>query len=278
MPQYGMFEIRAVDPDAPEPLYVQIRTQIEQAIVSGRLSKGQLLLPERELADRFEVTRMTLRQAVSTLEMAGLLSRLPGVGTFVSERMRVEDVLSFSDKAKEQGRTPGSRLLVAEVVPGIPSINMALHLPPRAELVHIRRLRSVNGLPVQVGSGHLESARFPGMVGHLRALGDASFYTLLREVYGVVVHQVHETIEAAVVGPEQAPLLECDPGLPAFLRELTAVTEDGEPVEYGHTLVRGDRCNYSFTLTQRNGATGALSVHFDTRPDALSPSEALTFV
>ena len=64
-------------------LHEQIESQIRQSIADGRISAGEQLPTETELSRRFKVSRSTIRQALKALEMAHLIMRIRGRGTFV---------------------------------------------------------------------------------------------------------------------------------------------------------------------------------------------------
>ena len=66
-------------------LYEEIVEQIRQLISDGKLKPGDKLLAERELADRFQVSRASVREAIRTLEMLGVIDIRPGEGTFIRE-------------------------------------------------------------------------------------------------------------------------------------------------------------------------------------------------
>lgn len=68
-------------------LYEQIVTQIEKLIISGQLKQGERLPAERELSERFGVSRTVIREAVRSLQEKGLVEVRPGVGTFVHNGM-----------------------------------------------------------------------------------------------------------------------------------------------------------------------------------------------
>ena len=82
----------------PKPLKQQklsdiILSQLETMIIEGSLEPGEKLLPERELALQFEVSRPSLREAIQKLEAKGLVTRKQGGGTFVSKAI----MKSFAD-------------------------------------------------------------------------------------------------------------------------------------------------------------------------------------
>ena len=96
------------------PAYMKIHDQIKKDIDEGSWKIGERLPSERDLAEEFAVSRMTLRQAISLLVEEGVLERRVGSGTFVSstrvqERMR--GTTSFTEIVKAQGKTPSSHLI-----------------------------------------------------------------------------------------------------------------------------------------------------------------------
>lgn len=96
------------------PAYMKIHDQIKKDIDEYRWAIGERLPSERDLAEQFAVSRMTLRQAVSLLVEEGVLERHVGSGTFVSstrvqEKMR--GTTSFTEIVKSQGKVPSSQLI-----------------------------------------------------------------------------------------------------------------------------------------------------------------------
>ena len=77
--------MRTFDKDVPVPLYYQLKEIIREDIERGRLSPGRSIPSERELVDRYNISRMTVRQAISELVVEGYLYRQRGKGTFVAE-------------------------------------------------------------------------------------------------------------------------------------------------------------------------------------------------
>ena len=104
------------------PAHVQIERWLLESIDQGELAPGDRLPGERELAGRLGVSRMTLRQALATLERDGLLVRVPGRagGAFVSEP-RVECDLTglagFTEQMHRARLRAGARVLTAATVP-----------------------------------------------------------------------------------------------------------------------------------------------------------------
>jgi GntR family transcriptional regulator len=114
------------------PIYVQIREALREDITGGGLKRGEKLPAEHELADRFGVSRMTIRESIEDLVDEGLLYRRHGVGTFVAYPHLQRDhtrLTSFFDKAGDEGIKVRAKLLKLEVIPAKPKVAEALDVP-----------------------------------------------------------------------------------------------------------------------------------------------------
>jgi GntR family transcriptional regulator len=233
---------------APVPLYYQIKQQIKQNIVGGVLSPGTALPSERELCERYGVSRPTVRQAMQELLAEGLLERRRGIGTYVAQpriQHQLASLQGFSERMEREGRTPGTlqleqrTLTRAEVDANVASV---LGIGPRETVLRLVRLRLANDEPILLETVHLPLARFGGL--DTINLEQESLYRTLRNRYGVAIYTLRETLEPIVLDQRHAALLGTQTGSPAMLTRITTYDQAGLPVEYTHSLVRGDRCQY----------------------------------
>src|SRR5512135_3715742 len=114
------------------PIYIQIRESLRDEITKGDLKRGEQLPSENELAAKYNVSRMTIRESIEDLVEEGLLYRRHGVGTFVAFPHLQRDhtrLTSFFDKAEEAGIAVRVRLLSLEVIPAKPRVAEALDIP-----------------------------------------------------------------------------------------------------------------------------------------------------
>ena len=94
------------------PVYIQIHNQIKKDIEAGKWKIGEKIPSERELAENFSVSRMTLRQAIQTLVDEGILERKIGSGTFVARKKvqeKMSGITSFTEITEAQGKVPTSK-------------------------------------------------------------------------------------------------------------------------------------------------------------------------
>jgi GntR family transcriptional regulator len=208
------------------------------------LPEGAALPTERELCERFDVARGTVRQVLQRLETEQRIYRRQGKGTFVAPA-KIEQRLgltSHTEEMRASGFEPSSKLNDVSRIIAPPEILAALSLPEGSEVLQIERLRLADGEPIAIEVLYLNAERFDGIT---TALGDdVSFYHLLRSRYGVELDSAEETIEAVIAGPREARLLDC--AQPAALLQLSRRTVDsrGRPVEYVRSLYRADRFRF----------------------------------
>jgi GntR family transcriptional regulator len=233
---------------APLPLYYQIKQQIKQNIVGGLLSPGTALPSERELCERYGVSRPTVRQAMQELLAEGLLERRRGVGTYVAQpriQHQLTSLLGFSERMERENRTPATRQLEHRVLSKTDAdanVASVLGIGQNELLLRLVRLRLANNEPILLETVHLPLARFAGL--DTVDLEQESLYRTLRDRYGVGISTLRETLEPIVLDQHHATLLCADPGSPAMLTRITTYDQAGLPVEYTSSLVRGDRCQY----------------------------------
>ncbi len=220
-------------------------------IIRG-LPEGAALPTERELCERFDVSRGTVRQVLQRLEDEHRIYRRQGKGTFVAPA-KIEQrfgLTSHTEEMRASGHEPSSKLIDLSRLPAPPEVAAALALPEAAEVLQIERLRLADGEPIAVEVLYLNAERFDGISA---ALGeDVSFYQLLHSEYGVELDSAEETIESVIASPRVARLLGCVQ--PAPLLQLSRLTLDarGRPVEYVRSLYRGDRFRFRQRLQRPN--------------------------
>jgi GntR family transcriptional regulator len=231
------------------PAHVQIEEQLAERIASRELAAGERLPPERELAKGLGVSRMTVRQALGSLDARGLVERGVGRGTFVAHRKLDHDltrVAGLTERLERQGLEPGARVLEVVEREASWAIAAGLELEPGRPVVRIRRLRLGSGVPLALEDSWLPGERFPGIAG--RDLS-GSIYELMREGFGLEPVRAVERLEPVVARPHEAKALKIEVGAPLMLVERTAYAADGTPVEFAHDRHRGDKARWIVKVT-----------------------------
>jgi GntR family transcriptional regulator len=204
--------------------YAAIIAEIEAAVADGRLAPGDRLPAERALAEKHGVSRMTVRQALQSLESRGLLTRAIGRngGSFVARPKVERDLGTFSGLSEQlarQGVAAGARVLSAREIDGA---------------IEIARVRYADGEPFA-----LERSTFPERFGWLLALDlTGSLYALLGDDAPV---RAVERIEPVAADADEAAALGLRVGSPLLLVDRIAYDSGGEVVETARDVFRGDR-------------------------------------
>src|SRR3712207_1067737 len=237
-----------IDRSSPTPLYFQLAQAIEGAIAGGDLPAGSRLENEILLAQRYGLSRPTVRRAVQELVDKGLLVRKRGVGTQVIQPhvRRSVELTSLYDDLSRSGEAPTTEVLSLERVPAPPDVAEELDLPEGDEIVVVRRLRRSRGEPLALLANHLPG-RFEPTVEDLTERG---LYQYLR-AQGVHLRVAHQRIGARLARAEEARLLEEPPRSALLTMQRTAFDDQGVAVEYGRHVYRASRYDFETTLVGR---------------------------
>jgi GntR family transcriptional regulator len=226
------------------PLYYQIEVALRRAIESGQFLDGRLPT-EEELAQRYEVSRITIRSALRRLEEDGLIERHRGQGTFVCPDALAKIVrypshlLGFEEDLRRQGGTPETEVLSIEEGEGSAAIAEALGVPPSERVYCVRRLGRLNGAPLW-----LERRYYPHDIGAKmieRDLAWPSATHLVQDVLGVPIASARLRLEAIVANSQQARYLEVQKGYPLLVYQVTFHDVNGRALEVVRAAFRGDR-------------------------------------
>ena len=236
--------------DVPLPLYHQLKTVVLREIEAGRWQAGQRLPTETEFAERFEVSKITVRQALRELAQEGRIRREQGRGTFV-QHGRVQqgprELTSFTEEMRRHGLVSASTVLARAPGPAPPEVATALALEPDAAVFRLHRLRLADREPMGVQTTYLPMALVPGI--EAIDFADVSLYDVLQNRYSLHPTTARETFCVALVGLDDAPLLRVPVGSPAMVAERVTFLADGRPLEYVQSVMRGDRYKIVVDLT-----------------------------
>lgn len=233
------------------PLHDQLRAAIEQRIESGEWLPHAQLPSERELCDRFQVSRITVRQAIGHLVAAGRLTRRQGRGTYVAAspfRKFLVPLVGFSEDMRARGLRPGARVLRFEATVPAPSVAAALRLGKGERTVVLRRLRLANEEPVALETVHLPERLCPDIL--QESLENRSLYELLRGRYGIRIARADQQWQAVACPAGDARLLGVRAGSPVLRIERVTHDVTETPFEYLESYFRGDRYIFSAELRE----------------------------
>lgn len=239
------------------PLYGRTAARLWDDVRAGSARAGDRLPSERALAQRYGVSRVTLRSALGELGARGLIASAAARGWFVTDRGAVPPpapgtphVEGLADYAASRGLSARTRVLTSCVRPCTVREAEALHVAPGAALFEMRRLRSLDGLVVVLEHNRLPLAVCPALaeVDFTRA----SLYATLRAGDPPRVPRLADyAVEARHPTDEEGGLLEITDAVPVLVATQLAYDQDARPLELTVAAYRGDRYVFRAKITNR---------------------------
>ena len=226
-----------------------VRQALTAAIDNGVFGPGVRLPGERALAAQLAVSRETLRRALRQLADEGVVRPSPQRGWYVTTNMISDppNVLqSFTDMAHARGLTPTTRVLTSSQRPARLGEAERLAVAPASPVLELRRLRSLDDIPISVDHTVVALSRTPGLAEV--DLTDASLYGTLEDTCGVRVAHCSYSVSAHAADPATAELLRLDPGAPVLVGEEVTFDLAGVPILCGRLVYRGDAYEFQATL------------------------------
>lgn len=225
---------------APLHHYLRISEQLSADLDQGRLQRGERLAPEREMAEHFGCTRVTLRQALQRLETQGSLYRGPKRGWFVSPlpvRYDPSRTSSFMDYVSAQGRLPRTECLVADYRAAGPSLAAKMHLAADEPVFWLQRRRWVDGVPVLLETNVLRADGCPDLLDQRL---DGSLTALLRDRYDRRLARSEISLKPLLLDEPQSEPLDIAAGSNGLYVQRLCFDTEGLVVEYDVEHWRAD--------------------------------------
>ena len=231
------------------PLYYQLDTIFRRKILSGEFAAGASLPSEDAIGEEYGVSRITVRQALSSLEKDGLIIRKRGKGTFVSAKPpiiepakltgSIEDLISIAMRST-------TKIIDFSLTQVAKKVTDSLGLPERTEVVRIERVQSSKGSPFSYVLNYL-----PPTIGQKIQPDDLltkPLLKILQDDLSIDLTEATQRIEAAIADSYIAPLLKIRVGDPLLKIERTVFDSGHKAVEHVSVLYRADRYFYAVRL------------------------------
>ena len=224
------------------PIYLQIAEAIGSLLASGVLPPGYVLPPERVLCEQFDISRMTLRQAMSLLDREGLIDSRRGLGTVVRHsrlRKQQQELRSFSEEIRARGGRPESRLISLGLATPAATVREFFGLRGDQKVYEIQRVRLNDGEPLALEIARIPERLCPGL--ERFDLAKTSLYRVLEESYGLSLENCSEEISAEIPNSDCRKLLSVPARTAVLVVNRKTYTRDERPVEFTRSVFRGDR-------------------------------------
>jgi GntR family transcriptional regulator len=238
------------------PLYLQLKRWIEDAIKRGHINPGDALPSERDLAQRADVSRVTVRKAVQQLVHEGVLVQRHGSGTFVApETQRVEQSLSqltsFTEDMARRGMAVRAEWLERGLYVPSPEETITLGLGSGERVARISRLRLTGDMPLAIERASLSAQVLPDPL----SIKDSLYKHL--ELSGTRPVRAIQRIRAASIAEDDAHLLQIPVGSAGLHIERISYLGTGRVIEFTRSIYRGDTYDFVAELRLGDASNGA---------------------
>lgn len=226
-----------------EPIYHQLHNLLRALVTSGEFPVGSKFLTERQICERFGVSRVTANKALASLVSEGVLEFRKGVGTFVRARTldyNLRYLVSFTEEAIAAGKKPRTEVLHFETVQAkdvLDEVPALLRVEPESGLYYVERLRLADLLPVIYERRYIVAEFCPDLKREDLA---GSLYQLWTQKYKLEVEGADERIRAVHLRGPEARLLKVRDGAAGLLIRSVGYLAGGTPLWFERTLYRGD--------------------------------------
>jgi GntR family transcriptional regulator len=237
-----------MDINSSVPIYLQLKNYLKDKIVNKVYLPGDLLPSEKELAGRFNISRMTVRQAIATLQHEGLIFREKGRGTFVARNIieKQVELLSFSQDMKNRKMEPGSKVIDYLQIDPDASIREKLQLEEKEQVYLLKRLRLADHIPMAIEYCYLPCRLFPGLLKY--NMETCSLYEIIQSDFYFKFSFARQVLAATKLARDDASLLLIKgPGF-VLMASRTLYSDNNTALEYTETLYHPERYQYTMTL------------------------------
>lgn len=225
------------------PAYQRIQGSIRKRIDTGQLRPGDPVSSERDLAKLHQVSLMTARHALTTLEREGLVERRRGIGTFVAApKIHFNKLMSYTEQMAARSLNAGSRILSLKSISNEPEIAARLSLSDGEPIIKLERLRHADEEPFALETCYLSQNNFPGLLN--APLERGSLFAYLERTYDVKLGYSDEEIDATAAEPQTAELLGVPRREPLLRIRQIIFSTQGKPLIYALGIYRSDRHNF----------------------------------
>lgn len=236
---------RPLDPDKPQPLYRQAQSAIRDAITARALKPNDALPPERELAESFAVSRITIRKAISGLVSEGVLDTHHGSGNFVRSKVEKNfaQLTSFTEEMASRGMIASSRWIRRSEGKVRPEEALTLRASPGTAVYRFHRLRLADEEPMSIEKTTILADCLPS-----KDAVEHSLYAALSKT-GNRPARALQRLSAILLNEEQAQMLGAKAGDAGLLVERVGFNRKGVAIEFSQSWYRGDTYDFVAELS-----------------------------
>lgn len=242
-----------LDKSVPIPLYFQLKELILKQIQDGIYKVEDAIPTEKELSEMYDLSRTTVRQAITELVQEGWLYRMKSKGTFVRtpkiSQSFIQALGSFNDQIRALGMNPTTEVLDFKVINAPEPVAEHLKLQKKDKVIYIHRRRFADNEPIVMVKTYLPYDRCSFVLDH--DLVKESLYPVLASKNETSIHKIRRFIEAVEANDYDVENLGVVPG--SAIQKFLSIgyNMNDEPIEYSVARYRGDKNRFEIVITAK---------------------------
>ena len=232
-----------------KPMYRQIADALREKISAGELKPGDALPTESSLQEAFNVSRVTVRQALKLLTEEQIVESIQGSGTYVKEERVNYDIYQltgFYEKLADRNVDTHSEVSIFEVLKADAKLAEKLNLSHDDKVWHVKRVRVIKQKPVNLEETWMPLAMFPDLTWEVM---ENSKYHYVEQIKKLVIDRSEQELVPIMPSEEAIAALSLDPAKPILEKVSRGFLKDGRVFEYSRNVFNTD--DYKFTLVAR---------------------------
>lgn len=241
----------SIDKSSVIPIYYQLMKLLEGQIRRGEIKPGEALPTEMEITARFEISRMTVRRAISELVSAGMVYTQQGKGTFVASPKLdniVFELNNFNEEIEQRGLQYKTTFAEAEIIRSNELLKGKFQIADdNTRFLYYRTVLSAEDEPLAYEDKYTFYTKSKPILE--KELKDPSLLGLIAAHSNYLPVGVKKILQVAVTTEEEASILGIPPNTPILVIEVTICDPDLKPVGWSRSVYRGDR----YKLTSYDG-------------------------
>lgn len=236
-------------PLSPVPLYNQLKELLRGQILDGSYAPLSRMPSENELGTLYQVSRITVRQALNDLQKEGLIFKIHGKGTFVAKPKTFQNVSTLQGLAESLSRLGYeviNRVQSFKTVSANPIVAQRLGITEGSKVTEIKRVRLINREPVS-----LEVTYLPLEIGEKLEKADLvtrDIFLILENDCQINLGHAELAIDAVLAESELTRALQIEEDSPIMRIERLTHTSDGKPIDFEYLYYRGDAFQYRLRI------------------------------
>lgn len=237
--------------NSQQPLYEQVKEQLRSKIQQGVYPPLSQLPSENELSDLFNVSRITVRQALHKLSQEGLIFKVHGKGTFVSKPKAYQNITQlqgFAEAMSHTGHKILNEVLSVKVIEAPIKVASKLRISVHSQVVEIKRVRLLNNEPVSYELTYLPATVGKQLVEKEVDLRSTDIFSAIERDLSIPLGYADLNIDAIQADDELAQLLSVDVNTPILRVERLTHDAQNQPLDYEYLYFSGESFQYQLRI------------------------------